>query len=262
MREIGNPIFGKVRVPEKFEELYGLLWDLRPVTDHFRARMWRGQSNIEWPIHSSAFRKLALDGKPPSESHLRRYEIGLLKHATHRGYRRHDGRDLSDLELLAKLQHHGAATRLVDATRNALIALWFAISSDEDKTGLLLGVHTSYVCGYEGEPEDRSYDEVMDHCKSMSGPVTWEPPTVTNRIAAQHSQFLYSTIQADLRGSLLLPDKPDTSLFIAIEPPIKEIAKEILIQTFDIHPLTLFPDLDGFCRAYTPHLPEHSECRW
>jgi hypothetical protein len=33
---------------------------------------------------------------------------------------------LSDLELLLELQHYGAATGLVDFSRDFLIALWFA----------------------------------------------------------------------------------------------------------------------------------------
>ena len=42
---------------------------------------------------------------------------------------RHDqlnGERLSDLPLLAELQHFRAATCLIDFTRNALVALWFA----------------------------------------------------------------------------------------------------------------------------------------
>ena len=40
-----------------------------------------------------------------------------------------DGREVSDLQLLAKLQHFGAATGRLDFTWSPLVALWFA--SDE-----------------------------------------------------------------------------------------------------------------------------------
>ena len=194
MKEISDSKFGVLKSPDSFEELSDLIWNFRPGTDPFRARMWRGQSNIEWPIHSSAFRKLLLSHRMPKERDLQFYELDLLKHATHRGYRRHDGRDLTDMELLAKLQHHGAATRLVDATRNAFVALWFAISADEDKTGILLGAHTSHLAGYEGEPEERKYEEIIKECVDNKNTFTWEPTSVTNRVAAQHSQFLYSSV--------------------------------------------------------------------
>ena len=57
------------------------------------------------------------------------------------------GRKLGDIELLAKLQHYGAATRLLDFSKNVLIALWFCVSDREykDKTGLLLGIDTDIV---------------------------------------------------------------------------------------------------------------------
>ena len=80
-------------------------------------RMWRGQSDISWPLHSSAYRRLSLEIKEPNEKKIINYEKNLLQSATHKGFRYLDGRRLSDFDLLARLQHHGAATRLIDATR-------------------------------------------------------------------------------------------------------------------------------------------------
>jgi hypothetical protein len=42
---------------------------------------------------------------------------------------------LSDLELLLELQHYGAATGLVDFSRDFLIALWFAAHDNKGKNG-------------------------------------------------------------------------------------------------------------------------------
>ena len=50
----------------------------------------------------------------------------LIKEARLLGHDYKNGRQLKDLEILAELQHLGAATCLIDFTYNAHIALWFA----------------------------------------------------------------------------------------------------------------------------------------
>jgi hypothetical protein len=49
------------------------------------------------------------------------------------------GSGLGELELLARLRHHGAATRLLDCSRNAFVALWFACRWEPDQDGVLIG---------------------------------------------------------------------------------------------------------------------------
>ena len=49
-----------------------------------------------------------------------------MKKARSLGHDQRDGKQLPDLELLAELQYFGAATCLIDFTRSALVALWFA----------------------------------------------------------------------------------------------------------------------------------------
>ncbi|MBE4107803.1 FRG domain-containing protein, partial [Vibrio parahaemolyticus] len=142
--------------------------------------MWRGQSDIDWRLDSSAYRRLqgstGYQSADPNKAMIR-YEKTLLQHATHRGYRYENGKELSDFELLAKLQHHGAATRLVDFTRNALIGIWFACSENAQKSGLLVAFDTWYLEGYEKELEVRTYEEIVDDFRN--DPITWESPGVS-----------------------------------------------------------------------------------
>ena len=85
--------------------------------------IFRGQADREWPLESSADRRL----RKVTPRDVIEYVIERLLHpARDEGYGHHAGKPLSDLELLATLQHHGAATCLIDFTSNFHIALWFA----------------------------------------------------------------------------------------------------------------------------------------
>ncbi|MBS4761614.1 FRG domain-containing protein [Carnobacteriaceae bacterium zg-ZUI252] len=49
------------------------------------------------------------------------------------------------VRLISELQHYGAKTRLLDITKNPLIALYFAVEKDDDKPGYLF-VYKSDIC--------------------------------------------------------------------------------------------------------------------
>jgi hypothetical protein len=226
--------------------------------------MWRGQADIAWPIHSAAYRRIALADKSiPTETDVRSYEELLLERATHRGFQYLDGKRLSDFELLARLQHHGAATRLVDATKNALVGLYFAAAENSKKTGLLIGLHTDFLGGrHEGQSEHRPYAQIFEDDPKYKHTLTWEPPNVSPRVAAQHSQFLYSIVSTQKSGSLYIKESEGSYLAIAISPTMKAKAKEILSCVFDIRLSTLFPDLDGFGSANSYRNDQWSDERW
>lgn len=222
--------------------------------------MWRGQSNINWPLHSSAYRRIKLE-KIPIESDIRSYEKKLLERATHKGYRWHNGRNLSDFELLAKLQHHGTATRLIDFSRSVLIALWFAVSENETDDGVLLGFHTNELRGYEAELNNESYDENMKKLDKNAGPFTWEPTNVSERIKIQSSQFMYSKLSSDVRGSIeFVSDK--SLINMAINSKHKKIIREELLGMFDIGIETIYPDIDGFSKANSTSIGQWDIFRW
>ena len=85
---------------------------------------YRGQANADWKrVESGAFRRLKATNR---EVFISYHEKELLEPARMEGHGVGEDRPLHDLELLAKLQHHGAATCLIDFTRNFLVAMWFA----------------------------------------------------------------------------------------------------------------------------------------
>ena len=261
-------LFGEIDTPDKFNQI------LEIIEGHSGDRrsiyMWRGQGDVSWPIHSSAYRRLLKKrrwGDGPSEQTMRDYERDLLLNAWHQGYGYENARKLTDFELLAKLQHHGAATRLIDVSRNMLVALWFACRSQPEKTGILLGWHISNIMGLEGRPEERGYNEIFGtSCLEKEGlalsPVVWQPPVVTKRIAAQSAQFLYSTVCCDPMSSLAFKKEKDAFLTIGLTPKMKRVCLRVLEDSFDVRQLTLFPDIDGFCYANSENFGRYSNERW
>ncbi len=217
---------------------------------------------MSWPLHSTAYRRLAAREGQATENKVVTYEEWLLEQATHRGYRYMDGRELTDLELLARLQHHGAATRLVDATRSAFVALWFCVSSHSDTTGALIGIHSAFLGGYESQLVTGPYDTLLQRIRKHDYPFTWEPTVVSPRVAAQHSQFLLSRICESVVGSLCLSKDYSATLVVAIDPKLKETAQTLLVDAFDIRTITLFPDLDGFGRANSYQTDLGAMHRW
>ena len=78
MKVFASKIYGDIPEPSSFEELIELTLDPAPA-EYWFARMWRGQADIDWPLHSTAYRRLLLarylsGGIVPDESDLVEYE--------------------------------------------------------------------------------------------------------------------------------------------------------------------------------------------
>ncbi|WP_214480956.1 FRG domain-containing protein [Bacillus sp. SM2101] len=263
MDAIETKQYGEIYSPNNFTELMDFLLSNRLGSRN--VWMWRGQSNIAWSIDSGAYRRLLLDKKVIDEKDIIHYEKNLLNQATHKGFRISNGIQLNDFELLAKLQHHGAATRLVDFSKNFLVGLWFCVNENPDKTGLMLGLHSSFIGGdSEGTIEDIStYSDIVSDLDKYNFPLFIEPPVVSPRISSQHGVFLYSAVDENLKyGSLKLTEEEFATIFIAITPEFKKQSLVILEETFDIRYPTLFPDLDGFSKYNGANISSRKMWRW
>ena len=87
--------------------------------------LFRGVSTESYKIEASAYRRLPeIDRNDPKK--FLKINKDLIMKAKALGHDQKNGQQLSDLEILAELQHFGAATCLIDFSRSALVALWFA----------------------------------------------------------------------------------------------------------------------------------------
>ena len=116
--------------------------ELLEIAERWRSPVlaFRGQEDKCWPLESSAERRLKKGlkgrGEIPDSLFIEYHRDNLVQKGKLRNYDKREGKQLAELELLADLQHHGAATCLLDFTRNAFVALWFAC---EDSHGMFQG---------------------------------------------------------------------------------------------------------------------------
>ena len=201
--------------------------------------LYRGQADVKYQVDCSAARRLNLDPSKPIESQLISpllvgYLESLIERAIKRNFLPADFNEGSpDLELLAQLQHQGAATGLIDFTSNPLVALWFACheAPAEDGAVFLLS---------------RSATKKLDHSSDLKKKIqsfyeideiwSWEPPPRGDRIGAQNSVFVL--------GVPMISRATMQTLTVTAE------SKQDILRHLDtlcnINEEELFPDFPGY----------------
>lgn len=117
------------------KDLIELLKDIgEPQTGH--SRFFRGHSDQEWKLEPSIYRiPEKVEGKPQEKPFIEN-EDNIIRDAIINSPDDFSDED-SIFSILVKLQHYGYPTRLLDLTTNALVALYFAVKSFDDKDGEL-----------------------------------------------------------------------------------------------------------------------------
>ena len=239
------------RIEEKF---------LGKVNRFHTAFAFRGQEDASWELHSSAVRRLIRDTNrfPLNTPRFRRiYETyhrdELIEPARTAGFDIEEGRTISDLQLLAKLQHYGAATGLMDFTWNPLVALWFACVEGEkgDEDGKVFVINLNDPMRWRRVPssdEAQSTEDIfLQHDDEV--PLYWEPTArseASARIIGQRSVFVI--------GRPLIPENAVVEKILINSSDKKEMRKE-LADIFDVSEGSLFRDVHGFSsvnRAVSP----------
>lgn len=265
--------FGELYAPEKLSELVDLLERYAEAGRKMVA--WRGQENICWSIDCTAARRLSRQlvtaTSADLEGSVREYEERLLDEARLVGHGFRDGRKLSDLELLSVLRHYGAATRLMDFTRNAFIALWFATRSCPKRHGLLVGVDPPIDAARLVRTEEHltmPLRSLMERKNVQRKFLLWEPRHLFDRMRVQQSLFVFGPVAAKPWGTAPFglqaaqPEKvPRELVLVAVSPRLKSQLRDLddykanWRALFGYEERYMFPDLEGYASSHNASAP-------
>ena len=209
--------------------------------------VFRGQADHKWGLVSSADRQ-------SREVSLRDYiKTHLLDRARAEGYGHRNGKRLTDLELLAALQHHGAATNLIDFTTSFHISVWFACQG-RSRDGTVFVVNRGDINSFEtimGEPDGVEIEKILadDDAVNTSGDALrtlkvhkifcWTPPPSETRFVVQHSCFVFSKhrITKELYKTIRVHNADKSELL------------QSLRLYYGLEAQTVFRDFTGFARS-------------
>ena len=199
---------------------------------------YRGQRNADWLLQSGATRRLVqeygdsiLTDPEFPELYLRYHRETLLETARARGYDVDSGRKLSDLELLAKLQHLGAPTGLLDFSWSPLVALWFACI-DPNNDGKLFMVNTNDAVSVIRLDNDLAAEGLTTVLTEVATPPRifyWEPAVAgeaAHRIVRQRSVFI-------IGPPLGLVDDRMTSHLLIPQSDKEQLLAELAVLDYD-----------------------------
>ena len=209
--------------------------------------LFRGVSNEKYEIEASAYRRL--DKKDRIPANLLKINKRLIEDARLQGHGQKDGDQFSDLELLAELQHYGAATCLIDFTYSAQVALWMAChpGSKGPANGKVFAVNISDPNRFQ-KVKSLSLKKDID-CffqldeRGRYSLYQWQPKPQNNRIIAQQSIFLFGgdEIKEEVECLILKDSKRDIRLSLEKAAGITEAM--------------LFPDFGGFVSVRAQNKP-------
>ena len=183
--------------------------------------LFRGLPNQKHSIEASTWRRLTNEQDSNNIDKLLEINEGLIRDARLRGFDSKDDRKLSDLEILAELQHFRASTFLIDFTYSAQVALWFACqerfkdphNSKELSDGKVSAVFVNPDRIVEVTPELLHQDISVFFETDADGRYPlylWKPGELNSRIPPQHSVFLFGadrTIEPDRECIILKANK-------------------------------------------------------
>ena len=204
---------------------------------------FRGQADAKWGVTSGAHRRLEKEMRE-SPYAAESLFVGYLHERINEAHMRFSGHGGKyPLEVMAQLQHYGAATGLIDFTESALAALWFACKDEQNELGKVFAVclddpqkikEIKTRDGIKGELDKFFPTEISDKLQ------VWRPGDGNSRMVTQQSLFLFGRpkIGEDFFAKPLFEVAADEKI------PLMDILESMgVLETF------MFSDFAGFAQA-------------
>lgn len=180
----------------RVRELLRAIWDLHAMYGVDVPWLWRGQANanfnLEPGMHTRVREHATLD-----DSNIEYFTRGLLSAARSAELDRHEEMRLPDLALLALLQHHRAATPLMDVTLDPMVGLYMSVVSpnpdDDKRDGVLFAIRRPTV--EIDDFDSRCFADV--YAKLNGGVAMYSAPDVSERLRIQRGHFLLGPVSED-----------------------------------------------------------------
>jgi hypothetical protein len=177
----------------RIRELLRAVWDLHAMYGADSPWLWRGQANSTYALETAMHTRVRTHGSL-DDVHVETFTRELINAARTAALDIHEGTKLPDMALLALLQHHGAATPLLDVSLDPVVGLYMAIVSpdetDDAKPGALFAIRrpTLEISDFDSRSFNGVYNWIGDQVAFYTA------PDVSQRLRIQRGHFLFGRV--------------------------------------------------------------------